>query len=464
MKNLIFLFLLFYVPFQQLKAQSSLFDDTKVSSVYIEIPADSLNYIMTNVLSEHYFKSRFIFDYGSGRDTLENAGFRLRGNTSRYAQKKSFKISFNEYMQGRKYQGVKKINLNAQHNDPSMIREKLFYNTWKETGLVERRTTFVRMYINQQYYGLYTLLEEFDKEWVDRVYSESAGNLYKCTYPAPLDYIGNVQQIYKDIQSVSVTGGRAYDLQTNQSADDYSDLVQLIVALNQPQDESFANAVSQVLDVDEVLKAFALDVATGNWDDYMYNKNNYYLYHRQSTGKFEYIAYDCDNTFGVDWEGQDWATRNCLDWLKPGESRPLAQKLLAVPAFNNKYMHYLDSIARNILFPSLIFPPIDAMKDLIYSAAAEDHYRTLDYGYTTANFLDAFSFQIDNHTPYGIKPFLALRRSKILEQLQAFAVPELTANGLSPLNVYPNPGVLFFYSLRFEFLTVCLLECQILFQ
>jgi len=393
---------------------------------------------MTDVLSDHYFKAMFVYDYGTGRDTLQDVGFRLRGNTSRSAQKKSFKISFNEYVAGRKYQGVKKINLNGQHNDPTLIREKLFYDTWKRAGMVERRTSFVRMYINHTYYGLYTNLEEMDKDWLQKVYGEKSGNLYKCTYPADLVYAGTDQQTYKNFMSYSSTGGRAYDLQTNEDVDDYTDLVGFITALNLLVDDNFATMISQKVNIDGLLKAFALDVASGNWDDYMYNKNNYFLYHNDRTGKFEFIAYDADNTFGVDWIGRDWATRNCLDWFTHSEPRPLATQLLSIPAFDAKFQRYLDTIARQLINPDFIFPHIDSLKALITQAAIEDTYRSLDFGYTVSNFNNGFTSSIDGHTPYGIKPFLTTRSASILQQLTITSVAEVEKDNLS-VSVYPNP-------------------------
>lgn len=439
MNKKILVILLFTFFASRLFSQNPLFDDSRVSSVYVEISPDSLAVIMTDVLSDHYFQAMFIYDYGTGRDTLQNVGFRLRGNTSRVSQKKSFKISFNEYVSGRKYQGVKKINLNGQHNDPTMIREKLFYDTWKKCGMPERRTSFVRVFVNHAYFGLYTNLEEFDKEWLERAYGDKSGNLYKCTYPADMVYIGASQQLYKDIESGSATGGRAYDLQTNNTEDDYSDLVQLIAELDQPADANFVVQISQLINVDGFLKAFALDVASGNWDDYMYNKNNYFLYHRMDTGKFEFISYDADNTFGVDWLNKDWATRNCLDWYAHSEARPLAVKLLAIPAFQDKYRRYLDTIARTVILPDSIFPLIDAMKTLITAAATDDVYRTLDYGYTMDDFNNGFTQTVDGHTPYGIKPFLTTRGQTILQQLNAAGVPENEQGG-DRLSVYPNPA------------------------
>ena len=430
-------FILF--TFNKLYSQNTLFDDTRVSSVYIDINPDSLEVIMTDVLSDHYFSARFIYDYGTTRDTVNNVGFRLRGNTSRYSQKKSFKISFNTYVSGRRYQGVKKINLNGQHNDPTMIREKLFYDSWKKAGMVERRTSFVKLYINQAYYGLYTNLEEFDKDWLQRVYGENDGNLYKCTYPADLVYLNTNQQTYKDIQSSSATGGRAYDLQTNENEDDYRDLVDLIVVLNHKVDTAFARLVEEKINVDSFLKAFAIDVASGNWDDYMYNKNNYFLYHRADTDKFEFISYDTDNTFGVDWVNRDWATRNSLDWYTHHEPRPLASKILSVPAFMDKYIRYLDTIAREIINPAAIFSHIDSLKSLITDAAIADTYRTLDYGYTVSDFHNGFTAAIDIHTPYGIKPFLTKRYTTMLQQLATYSVPELAFASSTPF-LFPNPA------------------------
>lgn len=439
MKNLYFLIFLLSFPFSVLFSQSLLFDESRVSSVYIEIPVDSLKVIMTDVLSDHYFKAMFICDYGTGRDTLQDVGFRLRGNTSRYSKKKSFKISFNEYVPSRKYQGVKKINLNGQHNDPTMIREKLFYDTWKKAGMVERRTSFVRVYINHSYYGLYTNLEEIDKDWLQNVYGEKSGNLYKCTWPADLVYMGTDQQTYKNIASGATTGGRAYDLQTNELLDDYTDLVGFITVLNQPVDAVFAAEISKKVNVDVLLKAFALDVASGNWDNYMYNKNNYFLYHNDGTGKFEFITYDADNTFGVDWVNRDWATRNCLDWFTHSEPRPLATKLLSIREFDSKFQRYLDTIARQVINPDNIFPHVDSLKALINQAVIEDIYRTLDYGYTLADFNNGFIGTVDGHTPYGIKPFLTIRSNFILQQLTLASVPE-AERGNPAISLYPNPA------------------------
>ncbi|MCK9617118.1 MAG: CotH kinase family protein [Lentimicrobiaceae bacterium] len=436
-KLYILAFLFFLLPVSVFSQKNTLFDDTKVSSININLPADSLQVILTDVLSNHYFMAQFVFSDGILHDTLQNTGFRLRGNTSRYSQKKSFKISFNTYAPGRKYQGVKKINLNGQHNDPTLIREKLFYDVWKNARMPERRTSFVKLYINGEYFGLYTNLEEMDKEWLSRVFDDNDGNLYKCTYPADLVYLGDDPQTYKNIGSSSATGGRAYDLQTNETLDDYTGLVHFIRLLSIKNNTTFPDSISKRLNVKAYLKAYAIDIATGNWDDYAYNKNNYYLYDNPTSGKFDFISYDTDNTFGVDWMGKDWATRNCLDWVNHSEARPMVTQLLKVPVFFTLYKQYLDTIMREIIHPDTIFPRIESLKNLITQAALADTYRTLDWGYDDQDFYNGFEQAIDGHTPYGIKPFILTRRQTIIEQLNAAKTPEVVPGSLT---IIPNPA------------------------
>lgn len=412
----------------------SLFDDSQVNSIYIEIPIDSLSQLYTDIYSTHSFPVRFIYKDGAGSDTIENVGFRLRGNTSRSAKKKSFKVSFNEFVVGQSYQGEKTINLNGEHNDPTMIREKLFYDTWAKIGLPKRKTAFVKVYINQVYYGLYTNLEELDKNWLTASYSNNTGNLYKCTYPADMVYSGTNQQTYKNIQSGTATGGRAYELQTNEIVDDYTDLVQLITLFNSSPNATFATQIQQIFNVDCFLRALALDVASGNWDDYAYNKNNYFLYRNMTTNQFEFITYDTDNTFGVDWIGKDWATRDVNNWLPSGQARPMAEKLLAIPSFKQQYLAYVHEFVNGPLHPDSIFSHIDALHTLITPAAIADNYRTLDYGYTVADFHLGFTGTVDGHCPYGIKPFLTKRRQTINQQVGIPLARKWT------FNIFPNPA------------------------
>jgi spore coat protein H len=415
-----------------------LFDETKVNSIFINIDEDSLLQLYTDVESNHEYDVQFVYDQSGIRDTLEHVGFRLRGNTSRYSAKKSFKVSFNTFDPGRKYEGYEKLNLNGSHNDPSMVREKLFYDVWNRFGLAARRSSFIRVYINELYYGLYTNIEEMDEVWCKDRFGDASGNLYKCTYPADLVYLGANQENYK-YQGGTTSGGRAYDLQNNESSDDYTDLVNLITILKQTSGIDIPCELEKVFNVDAFLKSYAMDVASGNWDDYAFNKNNFYLYHNPFTDQIEFIAYDCDNTFGVDWIGIDWTTRSVYSWANAAE-RPLISRILEIEEYNDRFSFYLNELVTTVLDPVNIAPHIDSMKNLITEAALEDEFKSYDYGYSDQDFLDAFNTNdIDGHTPYGVNNFIAARRASALDELVLNNIAPVLANeDHQPL--LPEPG------------------------
>lgn len=388
----------------------NLYEDNKLPSIYISLPVDSLTWLYSHVDNDNNIRANFIFDDGVRRDTMRDVGFRLRGNTSRASAKKSFKVKFNFYTSGIKYQGVKELNLNGSHNDPTMVREKLFYDAWNLTGLPPRRSSFAKVYINNAYYGLYINIEELDDDWLQRVFGTDDGNLYKCIYPADLKYISNNQSSYKNV--FHSAGVRAYDLKTNDLTDDYTDLARLCQVINTPTD--FECQIQKVLNVQGFLKAYAAEIAAGNWDDYAYNKNNFFLYHNPKTDLFEFISYDTDNTFGVDFFNIDWSTRNIYTWHL-ATNGILVAKLLAVPNFKKQLSFYLNQLTINVF--NKLSGRIDSFKTLISAAAMADTYRTRDYGFTFTDFQNGFDNAAKNPAKFGIKQFITARNQNIFSQL-----------------------------------------------
>jgi hypothetical protein len=391
----------------------NLFEDNKLPSIYISLPPDSLTWLYRNVNYDENIRANFVFSDGVKNDTMRDVGFRLRGNTSRSSAKKSFKVKFNAFTSGIKYQGVKELNLNGAHNDPTMVREKLFYDAWNLAGLPQRRASFAKVYLNNVYYGLYTNIEELDDEWAQRVYGTDDGNLFKCIYPADLKYLGANPNLYKPTK-------RAYELKTNELTDDYSDLIKLCLVLNTPT--NFECEIQKILNVQGFLKAYAFEVLAAHWDNHGYNKNNFFLYHNPRTDLFEFISYDPDNSFGVDFGGGPFTTRNIYTWHNAANGI-LAAKLLAVPTFKNQFSFYVNQLANNAF--ANLFPRLDAMKTLISSAAQDDTYRTRDYGFTFADFQNGFDLTAKNPAKFGIKQFIAARNPSAISQITSLAMPPI---------------------------------------
>ena len=407
--TLCLLFMTFFcIPFfaqDMFPDPGEVFRDNVVPRVDIIIPETSLAsiYAPGNEQSDYLWQATFIFDNGTIRDTLDNVGFRLRGNTSRYSAKKSFKVSFNTYVQGRKYYGLEKLNLNGEHNDPTIMRSKTCWDLVREMEIPGSRSNHVNLYINDDFFGVYINVEHVDEEFVDLRFGTEAGNLYKCLWPADMNYLGSNPDDYKFM----VGNRRAYDLLTNTEEDDYTDLAQLIDVLNNTPAAELPCELEPIFNVHGFLKAVAFDVLSGNWDGPLFNKNNFYLYNDPITGKFHYIPYDLDNTFGIDWFNEDWASRNMYFWANENEPRPLYWNILAVPKYRAIFTYYFRTFLDIQYNPATVLPHIDQLKDMIDPFVPSDPFYPLDYGFTMDHFNDSYVGSVPfNHTGDGLKPFV----------------------------------------------------------
>lgn len=445
MTKILFALLLSIIfPFSAYSQAASdwIFDDTTLPEVYISIDADSLSKVLadTNWYSNHEYPATFIFKRGVEADTVNDIGFRIRGNTSRSSAKKSFKVSFNTFVQGREYYGLDKMNLNGEHNDPSIIRSKLSWDIFQKFDVTASRANHVKLYINDVYYGLYINVEHIDNEFVGDRFGGEEGNLYKSLWPADLSYISENPDDYR--WSPEWADRRVYDLKTNTELDDYSDLASLISFLEFSDEIEFENLIEDYINVDGVIRWMAIDILTGNWDNYWFNQNNYYLYFNKNDQRFEFIPYDYDNTFGIDWIGPDWGTRDINNWGPDGGSRPLTNRILEVEEYKNRLHFYLNKMIEEYFNEVVLFSEIDRLKALTEAAAEADTFRTKDYGYGIGEYHASFTAALGGHVDYGLKPYITTRISSTLEQLQL--------NNISPIITTVNPSLYAGSALVFE--------------
>lgn len=352
-------------------------------------------------------------DYQStALDTIiETVAVRLRGNTSLFAPKKSFKVDLNAFIPGQKFADLEKLNLNANQNDPSLLRAALSWSILRRMGLAGSRTSMVKLLLNGEYMGVYVNTEHMDEEFVEEYYDKDGGNFYKCLWPATLDYIGPYPEEYK----FEVNGRRAYELKTNTEADDYTDIAEFIGILNNASETDFNCDIEEVFNVPDFLKVMALDVVSANWDGYAGNKNNFYLYHNPQTGLFDYIAYDLDNTWGIDWIDGDWESRDPYAWST--EYRPLYDRLMEVEEYRSWYTYYLRKVVQEYAHPDSVSAFLDPRIAALTNAVATDDYYPLTFGFTPADFEVSMEEAWGQHVEYGILPWLDSRTNSLNGQL-----------------------------------------------
>ena len=392
----------------------------EIPTVHITIDPDSLAEMLLdeNLFSDYEYPASFVYQTSFYSDTIDLIGFRLRGNTSRLAAKKSFKVSFNTFVDQQKYKGLKKMNLNGEHNDVSILRSRLNWESARTFDVPASRTNHVRLYVNGEYRGLYLNVEQIDNRYLNERFAASTGNLYKCFYGSNLAYLGEDPDIYK----LAPWGNRIYELKTNTEDDDYSGLAHFIDVLNNTPLQDLPCELEEVFNVHDYLKAAALEILWGHWDGYIYNNNNYYLYDNPDDGRFHFIPYDLDNTLGIDWLGLDWSERNIYDWDN-NEPRPLFSRLMLIEEYRSEFTWQVNEAIETVFNPDVILERAEILQVLIEDAALEDDYKELDYGFTDTDFQNALYEAFGAHVGMSISEYVEIRTNSALDQLETLLEP-----------------------------------------
>lgn len=387
----------------------------EVSVVRLTLDPDDLAFILhpDNVYSNEEFPGMFVFQSSLGVDTMTNVGIRLRGNTSRTAGKKSFKVSFNTFATGQQWHGLDKLNLNGEHNDPSILRSRMAWEFMRNQGLVAPRVSHVRLYINDEYKGLYINVEHVDEEFLKARFQYDHGNLWKCTYPANLDNLGTNPEAYKFTPPWN-SEQRTYELKTNLTQDDYSAIAALCHTLGTASQDDLECALEAVFDVDGFLRLAAAEILLGHWDNYIGNQNNYYLYQRPQDGRLMMISYDLDNTQGIEWGG-NWSTQSVYDWNQWG-ARPLYDRLMDIEQYRTRLGWYIQDMVEHGFDGSSWLQRANQLKDMCEEAALEDSYRTLDYGFDDAAYLNSLISAWGGHVTQGLASYVNTRAPSAFSQ------------------------------------------------
>jgi hypothetical protein len=350
-----------------------------------------------------------------------NVGIRLRGNTARQHDKRSFKIDFREYG-GLKFEGHKKINLKPNVNDPTLVRELLSMHLYRKMGVPALRVSPTSVYINEEYMGAYLMTEQVDDEFVDRRFGHEEGFLYKCSYGASLTNNG---QVFNE---------SVYESEINEELDTRAELDGFVTSLNNSTSIGLTSVFRDVFDVDTYLRQLAVESMIGHWDGYSYNKNNFYLFYDAQTGLMNFIPYDTDNTWGIDWIGGNWATYNVESFYHPSDSRPLTKKLLGVPEYKEAYRRHLGYLRHAYFNATYLHALFDQLEALVGPKVQTDTYFDDAFGFNYSFFQSSYDNATGGHVKYGLRGYLSTRYTNTSDYV-------LSSSSLdNEFAIYPNPS------------------------
>lgn len=240
----------------------------------------------------------------------------IRGNTSRTYEKKGYKLSLKKQNKNGEIVEDKKSLfglrnddewlLNAMYSDSSKIRDKLSADIWAEIGAYQEefpeayfgtRMTYVEVFFNHEYWGLYVLMEPVDSKQLDRT-KEGEGGQEEYSYKSvtPQD-VSTEELLNQEAYGETLSG---FELKGNHTVIDrtsWEPLLSYLELRDLSDDEAFAAAASELTDREGALDIWIYLQAVLGIDNR--GKNMYYVAKNRGNRQVVYFApWDMDITWG----------------------------------------------------------------------------------------------------------------------------------------------------------------------
>jgi len=277
-------------------------------------------------------------------------GVRFKGNSSyavaRSSLKKPFKLDFNRYLEDGVFPAggdVTLLNFNNNAIDPSQVREAVAYKVFRDAGVPAPRTTFARVHFtvpnvhDRTYVGVYTVIEEVNKEFLKERFGSSKGLLLKPEGVRGFEYHGEEWRHYQG----------KYDPRgaTSENTRRFAEFLKLVDEKHTPDEETFRERIGGFLDVDAFARFLAVNVVLSNTDSFLAMGHNYYMYLDAKSDKVHFIPWDLNLSMGGFMLVGSVDQQADLSIYRPhAEFNNLAKRMLAMDDFRERYRAHVRRI------------------------------------------------------------------------------------------------------------------------
>lgn len=162
---------------------TELFDTDTPMTVNILMNEADWEDMLANATAEEYYQC----DVEINGETFYRVGVRPKGNTSLTSiasdpttDRYSFKLEFDQYVEGQTCYGLDKLVLNNGYADATNnMKEALIYDMFQYLGADASLYNYAVIYVNGEYWGVYLALEAVEDSFLLRNYGAESGELYK---------------------------------------------------------------------------------------------------------------------------------------------------------------------------------------------------------------------------------------------------------------------------------------------
>lgn len=278
---------------------------------------------------------------------IPNVGLRKKGGLgSLSATRPGLKVKANEYVSGQRIFGLKQITLNNNHQDPTLISQCLGYGLFRTAGLKASRCSFAHVVVNGDDLGVYSNVETIGGEFLDRNFIDGSGRLYESG------------------GDFTPTATADFQPKTNSSAPNCGDLDPVVAALGAP-DNQLVSQLGSVVDLDQYMRFWAMEVVTDHWDGYANNRNNAFFYHDPTSNRIQFLPWGIDALF----TGRERTTRPYSVFA----CGSMAWRLYNAAPTRALYLAALRSVMADVWNETAILAEVDRMEALLTPIADPTH-------------------------------------------------------------------------------------------
>jgi spore coat protein CotH len=273
------------------------FDASVVHDVRLYIHTADWQQLQAHAFEHIYYPADLVWE----GVRVRNVGLRPRGGYgSRDARKPGLRVDMNRYVSGQRFLGLTAFVLDNALQDDSLVKERVAMRMFERLGVPAPREAHARLFVNNQFLGVYVIVEEIDARFLERrVLAPATPDVgvpyiyeYQWQFEYGFDYLGDDLQAY-----AAFFEPKTHELEP--PSDLYRPFVELTRAIAEATDEDFDRSVSAQVDLDGFVRQAAIENFLADWDGLLGNwsMNNFYVFRPVASSPIQLVPWDKDTTF-----------------------------------------------------------------------------------------------------------------------------------------------------------------------
>lgn len=376
----------------------SLFRQNNLPVLEINLPTSALDYINSDPTAEIYVEGSLTYN----GETISPIGIRYKGSVGAFvggvsgenwtnpsgrktATKLSMKFKINWKGYHSTFYNLKTLQLHSMNLDNSQMHDRLGYWLFRKMGVPAPRCVHTKLYINGEYNGLFSLVEQIDEQFTEYHFSDGSGNLYKEVWP--LKSNNSIQSDKKFYQGLVTNNFQGTNIDIIKS------FAENILNAN---DSKIQTVIDHHMDLNKTIALAVVDRAIRNDDGPFHwycdwgscEPHNFFWYENPTTNKTHLIPWDLDNAFEniisnsnpVTPIADSWGdtTNNCQsfkygEWQIYQKSAACDRIIGALARYDLEYQQLKDSLINGPMSEFTVNSLIDQWATQITNATQEAH-------------------------------------------------------------------------------------------